>query len=246
MVSTSKSKEPQPAKKVNPVQEMEREQASLRTRINTERDRIQSLQGELATLLAMRAGASKHRRPLEEAAEKAVLEAREAQAALQRHLGGPNEANFADKLFEANLAKEAAETALREFDRRYEAREQEVELRTGIKLANESLQEMEQRQATLTHELDQAIAHATTQALVRVLSAYNDLYDVLSTDGPTIAKMRLTDPILYRKLLVDLCIEQDVLSRLILSDDPDQDYRPVLLERQQDIREMLLKLKRGL
>lgn len=243
---TSKT-EPQPTKKApNPVQAMEREQASLRTRINAERDRIQSLQGELATLLALRAGASKHRRPLEEAAEKAVLEAREAQAALQRHLGGPNEANFADKLFEANAAKELTEHALKEHDRRYEAREQKSRLRTSIAEAQASLQEMEQRQATLTHELDQAIAHATTQALVRVLSAYNDLYDVLSTDGPTIAKMRLTDPILYRKLLVDLCIEQDVLSRLILSDDPDQDYRPVLLERQQDIREMLLKLKKGL
>lgn len=232
-------------KKVNPIVELEREQAALLLKIDEMRSRISSLQTEISMLLAAQRSSLKHRLPLEQALQQALATQADAQSALQRHLGSPNEDTFADRLVDATEETKKAQQSLHAFDRQYDSREKVTELRADIQRSQEELHTQERRQTTLTHELDQAIADATNTALVRVLNAFGDLYNVLAVDGPVLARTRISDPLLYRALMSELPIDQDALFALIQSDwtDDGSDDRPVLRERMQIIRDHLARLK---
>lgn len=237
------------------ITELEREQVALRTRINEQRDQQVSLQRELASLLAAQRGMALQRAPLEQAIQTASRTVQEAQEALTRNIGKPTETVYADKLYQAEQVAKQAASALADFDKQQTAatKERVQVLREALTQTEQELKQLESRQLTLTHTLDQAIAAERTATLTRLLSAYQDLYTILESDGHALARMRNSDAVEFERLMNDLVITYDHLWDCVMPSyttggfgQPDfsDAFRPFLAERQQIIRERLARLKK--
>lgn len=238
-------------KKPTGAADLEHEQTTLRRAIDETRTSQGSLTEELMSLLSAQRGQVAERQPLALANEQAQTALQEARSALARHLGGPNETAFADKLHTAEQAANTAVAALTKFDKQgVSGKERIQELRTTISRQTEQLTTMQGSAVELSEQLEQARELARKAALIKLLSAYSDLYDVMEETGPALSSMRMDAPAEFDRLFADLQIDQQQLWDLLLpsfrsSDLNDSDYwRPFLTQRQEMIKTRLAALNK--
>lgn len=232
---------------VDALKELENEQVTLRSRINETRDKQSDMQHELAGLLAAQRGLSHVRLPLQQASEAAQVTVREGQEALTRHIGQPTESVYADKLYEAQQQATAAAQALADFDKQTAnaGKERIQELRERTQQAEQALVMLEQRQTVLTGEIDQMVTAQRVNALSRLLTAYQDLYTILESDGEALVRMHNRDTHEFELLIRELTLSRDELWDMICPQHGyADDFRPLLRDRQQAIRDRLAHLKK--
>lgn len=229
--------------------DLEHEVRSLRASINETREQQGRDTNELMSLLAAQAGQVTARQPLAQENEQAQAGLQEARGALARHLGSPNESGFAQKLHQAEEIANKAATALADFDKQAAPNKNRIqELRTTISQQTEQLQTMQAQCQGLDEQLLQVRAAERQAALIKLLSAYSDLYDVMQDVGPALASMRVDEPAAFNKLFEDLEIDQQQLWNLLLpsfrSSDLSDYWRPFLLQRQAMIKTRLAALSK--
>jgi chromosome segregation ATPase len=232
------------------VADLEREYNTQQQAIEETRNSQRSQTDELMTLLSAQAGHAASRQPLADANEQAQTVLQEARAALARHLGKPTEAQFAEKLHAADQAAQTSAAALATFDKHRTSDNNRVqELRATIERQTEQLATMQARCAELSEQLTQARMVARKEALLRLYSAYADLYEVMQAVGLEVSQMRMDEPQKWDALFADLSIDYHQLFDLIApgfrtSGMDGEDWRPFLVQRQKLMKERLAALNR--
>lgn len=242
-------------KPVDLVTELAEKQRVLRQQLDTAKMARMAMADELVNLIAGQRESMATRQPLVQASDAARNRWQEAKNALARHLSTPTENVYAEKLQEAKEASDAAAGELADFDNREinEPATRIAELRAAIPKAEQDVAEMEHRFQSQHIALREASEARATTALVRVLSAYQDLYTVFESEGIALDRLRSEKPEEYASLLRDLAIDQQRLFDMIApacvgggrSGLITSTTRPVLVQQQKLIRDRIARLSPG-
>jgi hypothetical protein len=224
----------------NPLQELNQLMADLQTRQAEAQRLLTAATAELMPLLTTQRKVDQERPRLVQSRQSAQYAVQEAEQALARAIGKPDEAAYIEQLEQAEQALSEATQALATCDTQFDRERTQAR----ILALRETIQGNEQLHRELTRSFEKAREERKNLALVEMYRAYEKVFQMFEYGGPALYELRNDDPQAFDQLFLDLRIDEWQISELLVQqfnlDTPD--YRPELRMRQLAIRERLAQL----
>ena len=237
-IFTAKKEKEQAAN--NPLQDLNQTLADLQARQAEAQRLLAEAANELMPLLTAQRRIDQERPRLVAAKQSAQYAAQEAEQALARAIGKPDESAYIEQLEKAEQTLSEATQALVACDTQFD-RERTL---GRVAQLRETIQSQEQLHRELTRSFEKAREERKSTALAGLYAAYARVYEMLEFGGPALSEMRNSEPEQYEQLFQDLAIDRwqmvEMLYQQFNLDLPD--YRPELRMRQLAIRERLAQL----
>jgi len=224
----------------NPLAELNEKLSDLQSRQQISQRLLTEATNELMPLLTMQRRVDQERPRLVQARQSAHYAAQEAEQALARAIGKPDESSCIEALEKAEQARSEATQALATCDTQFDRERTQAR----ILALRETIQTQEQLHRELTRSFEKAREERKTSALVELYTAHARVFELFEYGGPAIAEMRNSEPEAYEQFFLDLSMDRWQMAELLVQqfnfDTPD--YRPELRMRQLAVKERLASL----
>ncbi len=228
----------------NPLAELNEKLADLQGRQQEAQRLLTEATNELMPLLVAQRRVDLERPQLVQARQSTQSAVEDAEQAVRRAIGKPDEASAIEALEQAEQALQNATQALVTLDASFDrenAHKRILQLR-------EVIQTEERRELELCRAYGKTKEERRIVALTSIYSTLSQLYELIDYGGASMDELRIDQPEAFDQLISLLCIDRDELGMLfvqIYNIGLQEDYRPELRARQAAIREGLASLKKA-